>query len=114
MRTLPARSPQQDTGSVLRRTVRFNSVSIQGSTVSLIYSSFQASSVIQRGLDVHNLIAITVQGDTINMYVNKSRIDSATSASLATTFSQGHVGLLAYDVSDPTSVIYTNALVWTT
>ncbi len=82
--------------------------------VTLIYSSFQASSVIQRGLDVHNLIAITVQGDTINMYVNKSRIDSATSASLATTFSQGHVGLLAYDVSDPTSVIYTNALVWTT
>ena len=75
---------------------------------------FHANSAIKQGLNQQNMIAVTVQGDTINMYVNGNNIDGATDSILTgSTFSQGRVGLLAHDAGDPTSVTYIDALVWT-
>jgi serine/threonine protein kinase len=82
---------------------------------SSLYSSSRTSSVIQQGLSKQNVIAVTVQADTVNMYVNGKNIDGATVQALtSSTFSQGGVGLMAADSPDPTAVTYTNALVWTT
>jgi serine/threonine protein kinase len=79
-----------------------------------LYPTDHSSSAIQQGLNKQNVIAITVQGDTVNMYVNGKNIDSATASDLkSNVFSQGQIGLLADDVSGPTTVVYTNALVWT-
>jgi hypothetical protein len=82
----------------------------QGST---LYTTPHTSSVIQQGLNKQNVIAITVQADTVNMYVNGKNIDNATSKALTSTFSQGGIGLMAADATNPTAVTYTNALVWT-
>jgi hypothetical protein len=75
---------------------------------------FYASSAIKQGSNQQNVLTITVQGDTINMYVNGTNIDTATNQRLTSSaFSQGQVGLLADDTGDPTTATYTNALVWT-
>ncbi len=75
---------------------------------------FHAASAIKQGVNQQNVIAVTVQGDTINMYVNGTDIDTATSNALtSSTFTQGQVGLLGLDVTNPTSVTYNNAEVWT-
>lgn len=80
-----------------------------------LYSTNHSSPAIKQGLNQRNVIAVTIQGDTVNMYVNGKNIDSATNADLTSkTFSKGGVGLFAEDVSGPTTVIFTNALVWTT
>lgn len=80
-----------------------------------LYSTNHSSPAIKQGLNQQNVIAVTIQGDTVNMYVNGKNIDSATNTDLTSkTFSKGGVGLFAEDVSSPTTVIYTNALVWTT
>ncbi len=84
------------------------------STWHSLYSANRASGAIQQGLNKQNVIAITVQGDTVNMYVNGNKIDTATNPALtSSTFSQGALGLMADDTGDPTAVTYTNALVWT-
>lgn len=83
--------------------------------VSTLYPTPRANSQIQQGLNKQNVIAITVQADTVNMYVNGKNIDTATSKALtSTTFSQGGFGLIGADATNPTAVTYTNALVWTT
>jgi hypothetical protein len=75
---------------------------------------FYTSSAIKQGSNQQNVLAITVQGDTINMYVNGTNIDTATNQRLTSSaFSQGQVGLLADDTGDPTTATYTNALIWT-
>ncbi len=79
-----------------------------------LYTNPRSSSAIQQGPNQTNVVAIVVQGNTVNMYVNGHQIDTATSDTLTSSqFSQGAVGMLADDVSDPTAVTYTNALVWT-
>ena len=82
---------------------------------TLLYPNFHTSSAIKQGLNQPNTLAITVQGDTVNMFINGSTsIDAGTSSSLTgSTFSQGQIGLFAEDAGDPTTVVYTNALVWT-
>jgi len=82
---------------------------------NLLYSNFRTSSAIKQGLNQPNTIAITVQGDTVNIFINGSKsIDTGTSSSLTgSTFSQGQIGLLADDSGNPTTIAYTNALVWT-
>ena len=82
----------------------------QGST---LYTTPHTNSLIQQGLNKQNVIAITVQADTVNMYVNGKNIDNATSKALTSTFTQGGIGLMAADATNPTAVTYTNALVWT-
>lgn len=80
-----------------------------------LYSNNHPSSAIKQGLNQQNVIAVTIQGDTVNMYVNGENIDSAMVADLTgSTFSKGGIGLFADDISSPTTVIFTNALVWTT
>ena len=78
-----------------------------------LYTSFKPNSEIHQGLNQQNVIAVVVQGDTVNMYVNGHSIDTATSQALTSAFSRGQIGLVADDTGDPTSVVYTNILVWT-
>ena len=68
-----------------------------------------SSSAIHTGLNQVNTLAVVVQGNTINLYANGQRIDFFTDS----TFAHGEIGVLANDVSSPTTVDYTNALVWT-
>jgi hypothetical protein len=80
------------------------------------YPFFAISSAIRKGLNVQNRIAITVKGFAVNMYVNGQHIDMAINLdSTGNDISQGCIGLFVnYGHNTPTSVIYTNALVWTT
>ncbi len=87
---------------------------VSGKPTSLYANANKASSAIHQGANQSNVLAVSVQGDTVNMYVNGQSIDTATSTSLtSSTFNQGQIGLLADDTADPTSVTYTNVLVWT-
>ena len=79
-----------------------------------LYVENHASSLIQQGLNKPNVLAVTLQGNTINMYMNGKLLDNATNSLLTgSVFSQGSIGLFAEDESGPTTVTYTNALVWT-
>lgn len=91
----------------------YNSGDEVSGKIYMLYSSFKSSSAIQQGTSQQNVIAVVVQGNTINMYVNGTNIDTATSDALTnSSFSKGSVGMLADDRNDSTSVSYTNALVW--
>ncbi len=72
-----------------------------------------SSPAIHQGPGQQNIIAIVVQGNTFNLYVNgfSKNVDTFTDGS--NTFSQGSIALLASDFTNPTSVVYTNAVVWT-
>jgi len=72
-------------------------------------TSLTTSSAIHTGLHQVNMVAVVVQGDTFNFYVNGQHIYSVTD----TTFTHGAVGVVANDNTSPTTVDYTNALVWT-
>ena len=72
-------------------------------------TSLTTSSAIHTGLHQVNTVAVVVQGDTFNFYVNGQHIYSVTD----TTFTHGAVGVVANDNTSPTTVDYTNALVWT-
>ena len=83
-------------------------------TQNLRYNNTQPNSAIIQGTGKQNVIAVTVQGDTVNLFINGHSVDTATSQALtSSTFAQGEVGLLADDLGNPTVVSYTNALVWT-
>ena len=83
-------------------------------TQNLRYNNTQANSSIIQGTGKQNVIAITVQGDTVNVFINGHTVDTVTSQALtSSTFTQGEVGLLADDLGNPTVVSYANALVWT-
>ncbi len=68
-----------------------------------------SSAAIKTGLNQQQALAVVAQGSTLTLYVNKQDIKSVTD----TTFSQGQVGLVAYSVSNPTEVIFSDAKVWT-
>ena len=72
-----------------------------------------SSPAIHQGSGQQNIVAIVVQGNTFNLYVNgfSKIVDTFTDSS--NTFSQGSIALLANDFTNPTSVVYTNAVVWT-
>ena len=72
-----------------------------------------SSTAIHQGIGQQNVIAIVAQGNTFNLYVNDLSKDIDTLTDNGNTFSQGSIGLLASDFTNPTSVKYTNALVWT-
>lgn len=81
-------------------------------TILLYTAGDHTSSAIQQGLNKQNMLGVTVQGNTINVYVNGKNIDSATDTDLKTN-TQGQVGLFAEDRGHSTIVVYTHALVWT-
>jgi eukaryotic-like serine/threonine-protein kinase len=56
-----------------------------------------------------NILGVVANGSQIDLYVNHQKIDSVTD----TTYSQGEVGVAAYDSTNPTEAIFTNAKVWT-
>ena len=72
-------------------------------------TKFATSSAIHSGLNQPNILAVVVQGNTYNLYANGQNIDTFTDS----TFTHGSVGVMALDLTSPTVVDYTNALVWT-
>jgi len=63
---------------------------------------------INTGLNKMNLIAVVANSSSIDLYVNNQHIDSVTDS----TYNQGQVGVGAYEVSNPTEVMFSNAKVW--
>ncbi len=93
---------------------RYNVSEFISGKVYYLYSNGRSHPAIHQGVNQSNVIAVSIQGGTINMYVNGQKIDTATSTGLtSSTFNQGQIGLFAYDITNPTSVIYTNVLTWT-
>lgn len=68
-----------------------------------------SSGAINQGLNQTNVVAVVVKGNTITLYVNQQKIDSVTD----NTFGHGQIGVIAFDTSNPTEVVYNNAKVWT-
>jgi hypothetical protein len=64
---------------------------------------------INQGLNQTNVVTVVVKGKTFTLYVNQQEIDRVTD----NTFSHGQIGVIAYDINNPTEVVYTNAKVWT-
>ncbi len=67
------------------------------------------SAAINTGLNQSNLVAVVASGSTIDLYVNHHKIDSYSDSS----YSQGQIGVVAFDVNSPTEVVFSNAKVWT-
>ena len=67
-----------------------------------------SSSAITSGLNRPNLIAIVANGNTIDLYVNRQKIDGLTD----NTYSTGQIGLGAESPNNPTAVVYSNLKVW--
>jgi eukaryotic-like serine/threonine-protein kinase len=68
-----------------------------------------SSGAINQGLNQTNVVTVVVKGNTITLYVNQQAIDSVTD----NTFSHGQIGVISYDISNPTEVVYNKAKVWT-
>ncbi len=66
-------------------------------------------SAIHTGLNQSNLVAVVAQGSTIELYVNNQGIDSVSDSN----YSQGHIGVAASDMNNPTEVVFSNTKVWT-
>lgn len=71
------------------------------------------SPAIKKGPGQQNVVAIVVQGNAFNLYVNGSSKTVDTFTDNGSTFSSGSIALVALDMQNPTSVVYTNAVVWT-
>jgi eukaryotic-like serine/threonine-protein kinase len=68
-----------------------------------------SSNAINTGLNQSNLLAVVANGSAIDLYVNNQKIDGVTDS----TYSQGHFGVGALDLNNPTEVVFSNAKVWT-
>ena len=77
------------------------------------FSQMSSSSAIHQGANQQNVIAVSVQGSAFNLFVNGSSKPVDVFTDSGNTFSQGSIGLIALDNVNPTSVTYTNAVVWT-
>lgn len=91
-------------------------ISTRGYYRLLLYQHNQRSRVllqgfslaIRGGLHQSNLLAVVTKGGRIDLYVNKQKIASTTDS----TLSQGKIGLVAYDLSNPTDVVYSDIQIW--
>lgn len=70
------------------------------------------SPAIKKGAGQQNVVAVVVQGNAFNLYVNGSSKTVDTFTDNGSTFSAGSIALVANDFTNPTSVAYTNAVVW--
>jgi hypothetical protein len=68
-----------------------------------------SNSLINRGLNQRNSIAVLANVDAISVYVNGHIIDSINNA----VYSNGTVGLLAFGTGNTTEVAYNDAKMWT-
>ncbi len=68
-----------------------------------------SSSLIHKGLNQSNTIAVVANGNTLNLYVNQQKVDSISDS----TYSHGQVGVVADAISNQTEVVFSNARVWT-
>lgn len=89
-------------------------ISTSGTYVLEVYTSKYttlsegSNSVINKGLNQSNLVAVVANGDLITIYVNNQIIDSVHDKS----FSQGQIGVLSLGGAGPTDVIASNVRVW--
>jgi len=82
-----------------------------GSTCNQLVAS-TPSTVINKGLNAINLVAVVATGTSITLYVNRQQVTSVNDA----TFSHGQIGVVASPFANaghPTEVVYSNARVWT-
>ena len=70
------------------------------------------SAAINKGTGQQNVVAVVVQGNTFNLYVNNFSKSVDTFTDSSNTFSKGSIAVVANDFTNPTSVVYTNAVVW--
>jgi hypothetical protein len=68
-----------------------------------------SSPAIKTGLGQSNVLAVVAQGNTMDLYVNKQKLASASDG----TYSHGQIGLVGDSSSNPTEVVFSNAKVWT-
>jgi hypothetical protein len=55
-----------------------------------------------------NTVAVVARGPTLGIYLNQQLLTTVTDS----TYSSGQIGFSAYDVTNPTEVIFSNAKVW--
>ena len=55
-----------------------------------------------------NTIAIVANGTNIDLYINSTKVDSATDAA----YSSGQIGLIASTINNRTEAVYTNLKLW--
>jgi hypothetical protein len=87
-----------------------------GSYVLFLYPGPTSPKTLQQGtatqfntgLGQSNTIGVVAQGSTIDLYVNKQKVASASDS----TLSGGQIGTIVYDTGDAADVSYTNAMVW--
>jgi hypothetical protein len=80
--------------------------SVNGSTTHILQRG--SSSVIKKGLNQTNLIAVVAQGSSITLYVNRQSIAHAGDSSL----SHGLIALAADATDQPAEVAFANTNVW--
>jgi len=68
-----------------------------------------SSPAIKSGLNQANVLAVTAQGTTLTLYVNRQKITSVTN----NAYSQGQVGMVADSFNNPTGAVFSNARLWT-
>ena len=64
---------------------------------------------IKAGLGQSNILTVIVEGQTVLLYVNDHYLGQVTNANIPRN---GGIGLMAYDVADPTDVLFSNLRVW--
>ena len=67
-----------------------------------------STSSIHTGLGQTNLIAVAVNNDILNLYVNHQLINTQQDS----TFSSGQIAVVAESVNSPTEVVFRIARVW--
>jgi len=55
-----------------------------------------------------NTVGVVARGSTITIYLNQTEVTSITDS----TYSSGEIGFSAYDLTNATDVVFTNAKVW--
>lgn len=68
----------------------------------------RSSSLIHKGLNQSNTIAVVANGSMFDLYVNQQKIDSVSDS----TYSHGQVGVVANAISNQTKVVFSDAKVW--
>lgn len=66
------------------------------------------SSALRQGYTQTNVLAVTANGNTLSLYINKQKVGSV----IEDTFSQGSFALLAEDELHPTEVAFRDARIW--
>ena len=79
----------------------------QGNATPVLLS-YGYTAAITPGLSQQNTIAVIAVQNTLTLYVNQQYVATATNANL----SSGAIGVVAYDDSVPTDIVFSNAQVW--